>query len=290
MLTVLMLILTQLGLLAGVGLFSEVFGLSPLSLAQHNTLLLCLSGLLLWSSLGALMMLLGTPLILRFFGASWLSEPANHQELWALTLLNRQARQLGIPPPAVALIERSEFNAFTVGVLQRNSCIVLSRGLLESLNQEELEAVFAHELAHIRQGEMRTLSLMLATVYLVTEFPAKLLSGLLVKTVSGFPREGVVYYAVYLLCQIAVAWPASLLVGWYSRQCEYQADSRGAEQVGRGKMIAALQCLRVADHGTGLPDFLLAFGKSATLWQRLGRLFSSHPSLEERLIALRKKA
>jgi len=283
---VMLLLATTLTLLGGMSLSLRLFAIPEPGLFVDITPLQWAGLLVGGSILGSLLLLLLSPLLLRVAFAVRLADPGEQQERWALALLARYARQLDIPIPALGVTDKSGFEAFTVGFSCASSCIVLSRGLLDTLTQGELEAVLAHELVHIHQGDMRTLSIMQGAIYLLCGLPADIVSRLIERGLLRRQHPGVIYQLVHLVCQLMFAWPASLWVAWYSRRQEFAADAHGMRLVGRGKMISALSRLNIGRAQTSAPEFLLAFGQPGNLWHRLGRLFDSHPSLVERLSAL----
>jgi len=281
-----MLMVTMLALLLGTSLSLWLLAIPEIGLFADIPPLPWAGLLVAGSLLGSLLLLLMSPLLLRTVFAVSLVDSRVARERWALGLLARCARQLDIPVPALGMTDKSEFEAFTVGFSRASSCIVLSRGLLDTLTQGELEAVLAHELVHIRQGDMRTLGIMQGIIYLLCGLPADIASRLIERGLLRRRHCGVIHRLVHLLCQLLFAWPASLWVAWYSRRQEFAADAYGMQLVGRGKMVSALSRLNIGQAQTSAPEFLLAFGQPGNLWHRLGRLFDSHPSLLERLSAL----
>ena len=202
-------------------------------------------------------------------------------------ILREQAQRVGIRPPRLGIIDRPVLNAFTIGLNRNTAQIVLGRGLLQNLNKDELEAVLAHEMAHILNDDMRTLTLAQGAVNVLTILPARLASMVIDRILLRQPQPAFAYYLILSLTQLCGGWLASIVVTSLSRQREYHADREGAHLVGRDKMIAALSCLRAGTTPPVLPGMLVAFGISGRLSEGLEQLLVTHPSLNERLRALR---
>lgn len=215
-----------------------------------------------------------------------LQQPLTGLEQWLHTTAFRLALRREIAAPRIAVYPSREFNAFALGLSRQRAIIVLSEGLVHGLKPEELEAVLAHEISHIANGDVQVLALLQGVLMLFLGLPARLLDGLVSLCWSGYARGGWVYVYSMVLLQLAGGWLASLLVMRYSRRCEYRADQQAAGLVGIRQMCAALRCLDImtaSAHSRQLP----AFGLSERLKFRFMQLFNSHPSLFERLQALR---
>jgi len=199
-----------LALLAGVDLFLQA---SRLDLAlQHNgwqpAAVLLIGGL---SLSGALLLWLASPFMSRYLlGVREVCQPRDSRELWLLVKLRELAQRAGIPVPRLGIIDGSVANAFSTGINRRHARIVLGQGLLEQLAPTELDAVLAHELAHIQAGDMRTLALVHGAVSMVTVLPAAFLARFPDRLLFG-RREGPVYYLLLVMSQLAGGWLASLL-------------------------------------------------------------------------------
>lgn len=223
----------------------------------------------------------------RSTGAQVITQPRNSAEMWLLQTVERQARAAGIGMPEVAIYDSPEPNAFATGMNKNNALVAVSTGLLRAMKQEEVEAVLGHEIGHVANGDMVTLTLIQGVVNTFVIF----LSRVIAYAVEQFLRRGddrgqsggMVYFAVSMVMQIVLGIGASMIVAAFSRWREYRADAAGAQFAGRRKMIAALQRLQsFKDTPSQLPKEMTAFG----IREGLMGLFSSHPPLEQRIAAL----
>jgi heat shock protein HtpX len=224
----------------------------------------------------------------RMTGARVIETPANRTEAWLVDTVRRQARAAGIGMPEVAIYPAPEINAFATGFSKRKALVAVSQGLLEQMNADEAEAVLAHEVAHIANGDMVTLALIQGVVNTFVIFLARVIGHVVDRTVFRTERgHGPAFWIVTIVAEIVLAVLASAIVLWFSRQREFRADAGGAHLAGRGKMIAALRRLqRNYGQPAQLPDQIQAFGISGGVGAGLKRLFMSHPPLDERIAAL----
>jgi len=226
----------------------------------------------------------------RATGAQVITRPANTVERWLVDTVAGQARQAGIGMPEVAVYDAPEINAFATGMKRDNALVAVSTGLLRDMGQDEAEAVLAHEVSHVANGDMTTLALIQGVVNTFVIFLARLAAGLIDAFLQG-DEEGegglgfLGYMAVTIVMEIVLGILASIIVMWFSRQREYRADEGGARLAGRHKMIAALERLRAAHEPSHLPDQMAAFGIRGKA-SGLTHLFMSHPPLEQRIAAL----
>ena len=221
--------------------------------------------------------------------AQIISEPRNDGERWLMQTVARQAEQAGIGMPEVAVFPSPEPNAFATGANKNNALVAVSVGLLEHMNRDEVEAVLGHEIGHVANGDMVTLTLIQGVVNTFVLFLARIagffVDRVLLKNEQGL---GIGYWVTTIIAEIVLGILASAIVMWFSRQREFRADAAGAELAGRQKMIAALERLqRYQQAPSTMPDSLVAFGISTGAKQGLRAMFSSHPPLEERIAALR---
>ena len=221
--------------------------------------------------------------------AQIISEPRNDGERWLMQTVARQAEQAGIGMPEVAVFPSPEPNAFATGANKNNALVAVSVGLLEHMNRDEVEAVLGHEIGHVANGDMVTLTLIQGVVNTFVLFLARIagffVDRVLLKNEQGL---GIGYWVTTIISEIVLGILASAIVMWFSRQREFRADAAGAELAGRQKMIAALERLqRYQQAPSTMPDSLVAFGISTGAKQGLRAMFSSHPPLEERIAALR---
>jgi len=223
----------------------------------------------------------------RLMGAQVITEPRGETETWLVETVRQQAQAAGIGMPEVAIFESPEPNAFATGARRDAALVAVSTGLLRGMNREEVEAVLAHEVSHVANGDMVTLALIQGVVNTFVLVAARVagwaVDRFVFKTEEG---HGPAYLVTSIVAQIVFGVLASPIVFWFSRQREFRADEGGARLAGARSMIAALERLRSAQSGP-LPDQLAAFGLSGG---RAMQLFSTHPTLEDRIEALRRLA
>ncbi len=225
----------------------------------------------------------------RFTGAQVIEMPRNAQEHWLFTTVQRQAKKAGIGMPEVAIYHAPDVNAFATGMSKNNALVAVSTGLLNAMTEDEAEAVLAHEVSHIANGDMVTLALIQGVVNTFVIFLSRVIGHtvdrVVFKTENG---HGPAFWVTAIIAEIVLGVLASIIVMWFSRQREFRADAGGASLAGRDKMIAALQRLQMTVNRPHLPDQLAAFGISGGIGSGLKSLFMSHPPLEERIAALRE--
>jgi heat shock protein HtpX len=224
-------------------------------------------------------------------GARVIAQPASAVEQWLVETVRRQAQQAGIGMPEVAIYDAPEINAFATGANRNNALVAVSTGLLNNMSKDEAEAVLGHEVTHVANGDMITLTLIQGVVNTFVIFIARVV-GYFVDRVLLKNEEGVGigYFVTTIVAEIVLAVLASIIVMWFSRQREFRADAGGASLAGRDRMIAALQRLKLNHEPTTLPEAAKAFGISGRTRGGLARLFMSHPPLDERIEALRAGA
>lgn len=228
----------------------------------------------------------------RSTGAVVITEPRTRTEAWLLETVRRQAEAAGIGMPEVAIFDSPEMNAFATGMNRNNALVAVSTGLLNNMSADEVEAVLGHEVAHVANGDMVTLTLIQGVVNTFVIFLSRIIGQIVDSAVFKRAPEdgpGPAYFLVSLVMQIVLGFLASIVVFWFSRRREFRADAGGARLAGRAKMIAALERLRAAQTPSHLPQNMQAFGISGGS-RGLMRLFMTHPPLEERIEALRRGA
>lgn len=237
-------------------------------------------------------------MIARFMlGVTLIKQPATYLEKWLFSSVERQSRQLGIEKPQIGVFYASDLNAFTTGRGQRHAMFAVSSGLLESLDQDELEAIIGHELAHIENGDMVTLALAKGIVVSLTELPARIF-GLVFDSFifRGRSQGGVAYTFVYWLCMLLIGMLPHFIVMWFSRQREFSADHTSALINGKDKMVSALQRLSNDSQHPLFLKQITAFGMTSTVLEGLvgdmgsiKNIFSSHPPLSKRIHVIQDK-
>ncbi len=253
-----------------------------------------MTGLLIISAVigfsGSLISLAASKTIAKWStGARVIERPANSVESWLLGSVQRHANTAGIGMPEVAIYDSPEPNAFATGPRRNSALVAVSTGLLQNMGQSEVDAVLAHEVSHIANGDMVTLTLIQGVVNTFVIFLSRLVGIFVDRVVFKNERgHGPGFWITAIVAQIVLGILASMIVMWFSRQREFRADAGGAALAGRENMIAALRRLQSGPGATQLPDQLQAFGISGSGPSRFARLLTSHPPLETRIAALQK--
>ena len=224
----------------------------------------------------------------RMTGAQVITQPRNDVESWLLNTVKRQSDQAGIKKPEVAVYDAPEMNSFATGARRDAALVAVSTGLLRQMRREEVEAVLAHEVSHVANGDMVTMTLLQGVMNTFVIFLSRVVGffvdRVIFKTERGF---GPGYFISSIVAQILLGILANTVVMAFSRYREFRADEGGASLSGRGNMIAALQRLQTGKPAE-LPAQLAGFGISGGIGQGLARLFMSHPPLEDRIKALQQ--
>ena len=225
----------------------------------------------------------------RSTGAHVIDVPRDATERWLVDTVQRQAKAAGIGMPEVAIYDAPDVNAFATGMKRDDALVAVSTGLLQRMSREEAEAVLGHEVSHIANGDMVTLTLIQGVVNTFVFFLARVIGYLVDRVILKNEREyGIGYFVTTFAAEMLLGILATMIVLWFSRRREFRADAGGAKLAGREKMIAALQRLQATHEETTLPAQMKAFGIRGG--GTMGRLFMSHPPLEERIEALRGTA
>ncbi|HEY1077852.1 MAG TPA: protease HtpX [Fontimonas sp.] len=220
----------------------------------------------------------------RATGAQVITEPKNSAEVWLLQTVERQARAAGIGMPEVAIFDSPEPNAFATGMNRNSALVAVSTGLLRGMSQDEVEAVLGHEISHVANGDMVTLTLIQGVLNTFVMFLSRVVGYVIDRAVFKTERGvGPGYYISVLVLQIVFGILASAIVAWFSRQREFRADAGGAHLAGKRKMISALQRLKGAKDEADLPEAVRAFGIRGG---KFSQMFATHPPLDVRIAAL----
>jgi heat shock protein HtpX len=223
----------------------------------------------------------------RMMGVRVIEQPRTAAESWLVDTVRRQAQAAGIGMPEVGVFEAAEMNAFATGARRNSALVAVSSGLLNGMSQREAEAVLGHEVSHVANGDMVTLTLIQGVVNTFVIFLSRVIGYTIDRVVFKTERgHGPAFLITVIIAQVVLGILASMIVMWFSRRREFRADAGGAHLAGRESMIGALERLRQG-HAAPLPDQMAAFGISGTLGHGLKRLFMTHPPLEERIAALR---
>ena len=223
----------------------------------------------------------------RSTGARVITQPANSTESWLVSTVQRQAQQAGIDTPETAIYDSPDMNAFATGMRRNKALVAVSTGLLRGMKKDEVEAVLAHEISHVANGDMITLALVQGGVNTFVIFLSRVVGHIVDRVILRNERGyGIGYFVSVMAAQVVLGILASVIVMWVSRQREFRADAGSAELNGRQPMIAALARLdRSAP--SQLPEAMQAFGISGGGKKGFSRLFMSHPPIAERIEALR---
>lgn len=217
----------------------------------------------------------------------------NPTEQWLVDTVAKQAQAVNIGMPEVGIFNNSQPNAFATGWNKNKALVAVSSGLLQNMNQDEIEAVLAHEIGHVANGDMVTLALIQGVVNAFVMFFARIIGSFVDRTVfkNTSDRPGIGYFITSIVMDILLGFLASAIVMWFSRLREFRADQMGAKLASREKMISALDALRPsAQRPDQMPESMKAFAISSGQSQgfSIANLFRSHPTLDDRIAALRK--
>lgn len=220
-----------------------------------------------------------------------ITQPRTRHEQWLLQTVEQLSREAGIKMPEVGIFPAYEANAFATGWNKNDALVAVSQGLLERFSPDEVKAVLAHEIGHVANGDMVTLALIQGVVNTFVMFFARIIGNFVDKVIfKNEEGQGIAYYVATIFAELVLGILASAIVMWFSRKREFRADEAGARLAGTNAMIGALQRLR-AEQGlpVHMPDTLNAFGINGGIKQGFARMFMSHPPLEERIDALRRR-
>lgn len=289
---ILLFLATNLAVLVLVGTIFNLLGFQ--GLLQENGVDLNLQALLVFCALfgfggSFISLLISKWMARRSTGAQVIGQPRNRDEQWLLETTRELAQKAGIGMPEVAIFPSESPNAFATGWNRNAALVAVSAGMLRTFPREEVRAVMAHEIGHVANGDMVTLTLIQGVVNTFVMFFARVIGHTVDRVVFKTERGyGIGYFIVTIVTEIALGFLASMIVFKFSRWREFRADAAAATLSDRASMVGALERLRRQQTQTqDLPGELTAFGISEQVKQGLGRLFSSHPPLEERIRALK---
>jgi heat shock protein HtpX len=223
----------------------------------------------------------------RSTGAQVIETPANDTERWLVDTVGRLAAGAGIDTPEVAVYPSDDVNAFATGAKRNDALVAVSSGLLQQMRADEAEAVLAHEVSHVANGDMVTLTLIQGVINTFVILVSRLIAQLVTDTLTRGRGGRGVYFLVVIVLQVILGFFASMIVMWFSRRREFRADAGSGALVGNPKMIQALEALQRDRPGTPLPDAVNAMGIRASGTGGLKKLLMSHPPIEDRIAALR---
>ena len=279
---------TNLAVLMLLSVVMAVFGIDP----RSNAGLLVMAAMFGFGG-SIISLMLSKWIAKKTTGAHVIVEPRSEIERWLVQTVRRQAEAAGIGMPEVAIYDAPEINAFATGANRNKALVAVSMGLLRSMDRGEAEAVLAHEVSHVANGDMVTMALLQGVlntfVIVLARLVGRVVDGFL-NPDRGEGSSGIGYYAVVFVLDMVFGVLASIIAMWFSRWREFRADAGGAKLAGRDKMIAALERLSMNVGASTLPKQVQAFGISGGVGHGLRRLFMTHPPLEERIAALRNAA
>ena len=222
----------------------------------------------------------------KSMGVILVTEPKNETERWLVKKLNEISVKANIKPPEFGIFDSQQLNAFATGASNNNSLVALSSGLISHMSKDEIEAVIAHEISHISNGDMVTMTLIQGIINTFVIFFSRIIGHVVDRVVFKVQRgHGPAYYITSIIVQILLSILASIIVMWFSRKREFEADHSAAKLVGANKMISALKTLSNKSPDA-LPDQMAAFGIAGKKEKSYKSLFSSHPSIESRIESL----
>ncbi len=278
-------VMTNIAVMVVVGLISSLFGLGRYT--GTNTTQLMILALVVGFTGSIISLLMSKTMAKMTMGLQIINQPSNADEAWIVDTVRKFADKAGIGMPDVAIYE-GEPNAFATGAFKNSALVAVSTGLLRGMTREEVEAVIGHEVAHVANGDMVTMALIQGVMNTFVFFASRVIGSL----VDGFLRRdsdssgpGIGYYVTTIVLDILFGFLAGIIVAWFSRQREFRADRGSAQLMGQpNSMINALARLGgLHAEGQGMPQNLQTMAIAGSI----GKLFASHPPMEERIAALR---
>jgi heat shock protein HtpX len=277
---------TNVAIMVLISIIFQVLGLE--GILAENGVDLNLQALLVLSAVigfgGSIISLLMSKwLAKKTMGVQIIETPSNEAESWLVGTVQRQAQQAGIGMPEVGIFDSPSPNAFATGANKNSALVAVSTGLLQSMNRGEVEAVLGHEVSHVANGDMVTMTLIQGVVNTFVVFFSRIVGHFIDRVVFKTERGyGPGYYIGSIVAQIVFSLLANIIVAWFSRRREFRADSGGANLSSKRQMADALRALQRVHEPQPLPNEMAAFGINGGLKS----LFSTHPPLEERIAAL----
>ena len=282
-------IMTNIAIMVLISVIFSLFGIQ--GVLAENGVDLNLSALLVYSAVigfsGALISLfISKFMAIRSMNVHVIKQPQNTEERWLVDVVRRQAKQAGIGMPEVGIFNHPSPNAFATGWNRNNSLVAVSTGLMRHMNKTEVEAVLAHEVCHVANGDMVTMTLLQGVINTFVVFFSRIIGHIVDRVVFKVERgHGPAYWIVSMVAQVILGILAQIIVMWFSRYREYRADAGAGKLVGNRNMIAALQRLKTNPDDEGLPSEMSALAINGG---SIKALFSSHPPLDDRIKALQQ--
>ncbi|CAL4322356.1 protease HtpX [Buchnera aphidicola] len=287
MIRVILFLFTNLAIMIVFGIFLTFFGIKTNSLYS----LLIMSAIFGFSG-SILSLLMSKWIALNAVNGRLVKIPTNDQEKWLVTIIKKQSSFLNLKTPKIAIYPSLDINAFATGPNRNSSLIAVSSGLLKNMNEQEIEAVIAHEMTHIKNGDMITMTLIQGIVNTFVIFISRIIARIITnifnnKEENNTNYNSMIYVFISLVLEIIFGSIATIITMWFSRYREFYADAGSAKLVGRKKMISALKKIKTSYEPTE-DNSIIAFcinGKSKTILN----LFMSHPPIDQRIMALHNK-
>jgi len=282
-------IITNIAIMVLISIVFSLFGIQ--GVLAENGVDLNLTALLIYSAVigfsGALISLFMSKFMAkRSMNVHVITQPQNSDERWLVDAVKRQAKQAGIGMPEVGIFDHTSPNAFATGWNRNNSLVAVSTGLLSHMTKAEVEAVLAHEISHVANGDMVTMTLLQGVINTFVVFLSRIIGHIVDRVVFKVERgHGPAYWIVSIVAQVILGILAQIIVMWFSRYREYRADAGAGKLVGNRNMIAALQRLKTNPDDEGLPTEMSALAINGG---SIKALFSSHPPLDDRIKALQQ--
>jgi heat shock protein HtpX len=291
---ILLFLATNVAVLFVISIVFQLLGFQ--GLLQENNVDLDLTAVLVFAALigfaGSLISLfMSKAMAKRSMGVQIIDQPSTPFETWLMETVARQAEASGIRMPEVGIFESPDPNAFATGWNRNDALVAVSTGLLQSMNKQEVEAVVGHEVSHVANGDMVTLTLIQGVVNTFVVFLSTVIGHVIDRVVFKTEQgHGPAYFIVSMISQVLLSILATMIVMWFSRYREFKADAGGARLTSNTSMAAALRRLQMAHEPKDLPSGeFAAFGINGGIGEGLKRLFMSHPPLEERIAALENR-
>jgi len=282
---IILFVATNVAVLLVLSIVLKLFGLDQAMAGQGIAYGQLLAYSLVVGFTGAIISLLMSKTIAKWStGAQVIESPRNEAEAWLVETVRKLATAAGVAMPEVAIYDGAP-NAFATGAFKNSALVAVSTGLLQSMNKEEVEAVLGHELSHVANGDMVTLTLIQGVVNTFVVFLSRIVGSIVDRTIFRTERgTGPGYFITVIVCQIVFGILASMIVAWFSRYREFRADAGSARLLGPQPMVNALRRLGGLESGA-LPQTMQAFGIAGGGGGMMS-LFASHPPIEERIAAL----
>ncbi|WP_370979858.1 protease HtpX [Agaribacterium sp. ZY112] len=226
----------------------------------------------------------------RSAGVQIITEPKTPEERWLVETVRDLSQKAGIGMPEVGIFPAQQSNAFATGASRNNALVAVSAGLMHRFDRSEVRAVLGHEIGHVANGDMITLTLIQGVINTFVMFFARIIGHTVDRVILKNERgHGIGYYVATIASEIVLAFLANMIVAWFSRKREFKADIAGATLADRASMISALRRLQEESNAhvpNQMPDTMRAFGISSGFVQGFAKYFATHPPLEQRIAAL----